>query len=78
MTQQDFLFRNNGASTSDWIGQAKGRIIYAYDVSALIAGSESAVSGPTTAAPKLEDYEPGITREEGHAALRKVARSTKR
>ena len=37
MMQQESPLRNSSASTSDWIGQVKGRVIYAYDLSTLIS-----------------------------------------
>ncbi len=33
--QQQYPLQNSGASTSDWIGQVKGRVIYAYDLNTL-------------------------------------------
>ena len=33
--QEEYPLRNGSASTSDWIGQVEGGIIYAYDLSGL-------------------------------------------
>lgn len=47
MMEQGSLPRNSSASTSDWIGQVKGRVIYAYDLSTLISetGESSSLQG---------------------------------
>ncbi len=37
--QQEYPLKTNGASTSDWIGQVKGRVIYAYDLNSLLPGA---------------------------------------
>lgn len=37
MTRQVGSLQANGASTSDWIGQIKDRVIYAYDISSLVS-----------------------------------------
>jgi hypothetical protein len=37
--QQEYPLNTNGASTNDWIGQVKGRVIYAYDLNSLISGA---------------------------------------
>lgn len=36
--QQEYPLQTNGASTSDWIGQVKGQVIYAYDLNSLLSG----------------------------------------
>jgi len=36
--QEEYPLRNGSATTSDWIGQVKGGVIYAYDLSTLCAG----------------------------------------
>ena len=47
MTQRhEVPLGNSGASTADWIGQIKGRAIYAYDLAAL-AGESSEAKGFT-------------------------------
>jgi hypothetical protein len=37
--QQEYPLQTNGASTSDWIGQVKGQVIYAYDLNSLLSGA---------------------------------------
>jgi hypothetical protein len=37
--QQGYILQNNGASTSDWIGQVKGRVIYAHDLGTVSSGA---------------------------------------
>jgi hypothetical protein len=37
--QEEYPLRNSNATTSDWIGQVKGRVIYAYDLSTLFSGA---------------------------------------
>jgi hypothetical protein len=37
MIQQELQDRNSGAKTSDWIEQAKGRAIFAYDLGILVS-----------------------------------------
>ena len=60
MTQQhEVPLRNSGASTADWIGQTKGRAIYAYDLAA-VAGESSETAG--------------LTKEDFEDALRKASR----
>jgi hypothetical protein len=36
--KQEYPLRNSSARTSDWIGQVKGRVIYAYDLGNLFSG----------------------------------------
>lgn len=37
MMQEQVSLQANGAKTSDWIGQVKGGVIYAYDLSTLVS-----------------------------------------
>ena len=37
--KQEYPLRNSSARTSDWIGQVKGRVIYAYDLDTLVSGA---------------------------------------
>jgi len=41
--QGELPLRNNSAATADWIGRTKGRVIYAYDLGALLT---AATEGP--------------------------------
>lgn len=60
--QQDLPLRNSSASTSDWIGQAKGRAIYAYDLVSLVSTGAGGAD---------------FTKEAFDKELRKVSRRTK-
>ena len=37
--QQEYPLQTSGASTSDWIGQVQGRVIYAYHLGTLSSGA---------------------------------------
>ena len=47
MMQQESPLTNSSASTSDWIGQVKGRVIYAYDLSTLISETGGKIEFPS-------------------------------
>ena len=55
------LAQNGSASTSDWIGQTKGRTIYAFDLSTLVA------SGGLKSSP--EDLQQVLARVQQHAPI---------
>jgi hypothetical protein len=56
MTQQEIPLTNNDARTSDWIGQTKGRVIYAYDLATLASDAEVKID------PTNEDFEQALQR----------------
>ena len=44
--QEEYPLRNGSASTSDWIGQVEGGIIYAYDLGAVFLGENEFTDTP--------------------------------
>jgi len=46
--QEEYPLRNNNATTSDWIGQVEGRVIYAYDLGTLFSGAIGSTDMPDT------------------------------
>jgi hypothetical protein len=54
MPQRESPSRTSGARTSDWIGRAEGRVIYAYDLSTLNSENEgeTGASGSPERSPR--------------------------
>ncbi len=63
LIQEKVSLQANGARTSDWIGQVKGGVIYAYDLSTLVSEREGITE---------------FTKEDFERALKKVSRRVKK
>jgi len=57
--QRELQDRNSGAKTSDWIEQAIGRVIFAYDLGTLVSESKG----------KIEFTKEGAGQAPEHASL---------